>query len=43
MGTPGRVVRELSEEDAMNLVEPAQRYVLNWQRYRSDLEPIRMD
>ncbi len=40
MGMPGKVVRQLSEEEAAGLVEPAQRYVLNWQRYRSELSEI---
>jgi len=37
MGMPGRVVRELTEEEADGLIEPARRYVQNWQRYRDDL------
>jgi carbonic anhydrase/acetyltransferase-like protein (isoleucine patch superfamily) len=37
MGTPGRIVRELSDEEAAGLVEPAQRYVQNWQRYAAEL------
>ncbi len=33
MGSPGKVVRELSEEDAARLKLSAGRYVANWQRY----------
>ncbi len=40
MGMPGRVVRELNEEEAAGLIEPAHRYVQNWQRYKEDLVPV---
>lgn len=40
MGMPGRVVRELTDEEATALVEPAMRYVQNWQRYAQDLRDI---
>lgn len=40
MGTPGKVVRELTEEEAAQFNYPAQHYVKNWQRFASDLKPI---
>ena len=40
MGAPGRVVRELSEEEAKGLVKPAMHYVQNWQRYAGELRPV---
>ena len=40
MGVPGRVVRELSEEQQAGLGEPATHYVENWQKYREALKPL---
>ena len=40
MGMPGRVVRELSEEEAAEFNYPAAHYVENWQRFAKDLKPL---
>jgi len=37
MGSPGKVVRQLSDEEVARIPETAQRYVKNWQRYRDEL------
>jgi len=37
MGSPGKVVRELSDDEIARLRSSARRYVDNWQRYRSAL------
>lgn len=37
MGAPGKVVREVSEAQALTLAGGARHYVENWRRYRSDL------
>jgi len=39
MGAPGKVVREVSEEQARVLAGSALRYVGNWKRYRDGLKP----
>lgn len=39
MGSPGKVVRELGDDDAANLKELAQHYVDNSARYRSGFRP----
>lgn len=41
MGAPGKVVREISPEQAHTLSISAQHYVENWKRYRRDLTPTR--
>jgi carbonic anhydrase/acetyltransferase-like protein (isoleucine patch superfamily) len=38
VGAPGRVVREVSEEQAAILAMSAAHYVHNWRRYRSGLQ-----
>lgn len=38
MGAPGKVVREISEGQAMVLAGGAQHYVENWKRYRRELQ-----
>lgn len=38
MGTPGKVVRQLTGNEIETLRWSAQHYVKNWQRYRADLE-----
>jgi carbonic anhydrase/acetyltransferase-like protein (isoleucine patch superfamily) len=38
MGSPGKVVRELTPEQRDGLVKSAGRYVNNWQRYRDELK-----
>ena len=37
MGSPGKVVREVSEQQAMGLKMSALNYVENWKRFRQDL------
>jgi len=39
MGAPGKVVREISDQQAMMLAAGAAHYVENWKRYRRDLAP----
>ena len=39
VGSPGRVVRELSEEDVVNVKATAGRYVSNWQRFKTEMQP----
>ena len=39
MGAPGKVVREVSEHQAMVLTGSAIHYVENWKRYARDLRP----
>jgi carbonic anhydrase/acetyltransferase-like protein (isoleucine patch superfamily) len=41
MGAPGKVIREVSEHQAMILVGSAHHYVENWKRYRRDLAEVR--
>ena len=41
MGAPGKVVREVSEQQAMILQGSAWHYVENWRRYRRDLKEVR--
>jgi carbonic anhydrase/acetyltransferase-like protein (isoleucine patch superfamily) len=38
LGSPGKVVRQLSEEESERLKASAGRYVANWKRYRAGLE-----
>ena len=40
MGAPGKVVRELSEEQARVMSAGASHYVENWKRYRAGLRPV---
>lgn len=37
MGMPGKVVRQLTEDDARKLTQSALHYVENWQRYKAGL------
>jgi carbonic anhydrase/acetyltransferase-like protein (isoleucine patch superfamily) len=39
MGSPGKVVRQVSPEQALGLTEGARRYVANWKRFREGLKP----
>ena len=39
VGAPGRIVRELTDEEVERLQGAAQRYVHNWQRYVAELGP----
>ena len=40
IGSPGKVVRELTEEEVARLPGSAARYVENWQRYQRELVAI---
>ena len=40
LGSPGKMVRELTDEEGAGLPGSAERYVENWQRYREELNPI---
>jgi len=40
MGAPGKVVRQVSPEQAAGLMASAQHYVANWKRFRSQLSPV---
>ena len=37
MGTPGKVVRQLTDEEVAGLPASAERYMKNWRRYRDEL------
>lgn len=39
LGTPGKVVRELTAAHLERMKGDAEHYVKNWQRYRRDLQP----
>lgn len=39
VGTPGRVVRELSDADVVHFARLADHYVENWQRFSGGLKP----
>ena len=40
MGTPGKVVRELTDEEVAKLQKSAAHYVKNAERYRTTLKPV---
>ncbi|MGF1649663.1 MAG: gamma carbonic anhydrase family protein [Hyphomicrobiaceae bacterium] len=40
VGTPGKVVRSLSEADIARIAAGAESYKRNWQRFRSGLRPV---
>ena len=40
VGSPRKVVRELSDQDVANLQKSAEHYVANAQRYRDTLQPL---
>jgi carbonic anhydrase/acetyltransferase-like protein (isoleucine patch superfamily) len=40
MGAPGKVVRELTEAQAMGLTLSAQSYVANWQRFKAGMVEV---
>ena len=40
VGSPGKVVRELTDEEVARLPGSAERYVKNWQRYQRELVAI---
>jgi carbonic anhydrase/acetyltransferase-like protein (isoleucine patch superfamily) len=40
MGTPGKVVRTLTDDEVGRLVLSAEHYVENWRRYARELGPV---
>jgi carbonic anhydrase/acetyltransferase-like protein (isoleucine patch superfamily) len=40
LGMPGKIVRELGEENEQMMIASAAHYVENWQRYKRDLKVI---
>ena len=40
VGSPGKVVRELTDEEVARLPGSAERYVQNWQRYQRELAAL---
>ncbi|MER2542332.1 MAG: gamma carbonic anhydrase family protein, partial [Candidatus Accumulibacter phosphatis] len=40
VGSPGKVVRQLSEEEVARLQHSADHYVANWQRYLRELQAL---
>jgi carbonic anhydrase/acetyltransferase-like protein (isoleucine patch superfamily) len=40
MGSPGRVIRQLTDEEVAKLRDSAAHYVGNWQRYVAGLKPV---
>ena len=42
VGSPGKVIRQLSAEDVERLKHSADHYVANWQRYQAALEVMSM-
>jgi hypothetical protein len=40
VGAPGKIIREVSEHQAMILQASALHYVENWKRYRSGLKAL---
>ncbi len=40
MGAPGRVIREVSDEQQAHLQKIAAGYVARWQRYKTELRPL---
>jgi carbonic anhydrase/acetyltransferase-like protein (isoleucine patch superfamily) len=40
LGSPGKVVKQLTEEQQANLLRIADHYVANHQRYKRDLKPM---
>jgi carbonic anhydrase/acetyltransferase-like protein (isoleucine patch superfamily) len=39
LGSPGKVVRELTDEEVPRFQGAARRYVANWKRYAAGLKP----
>ena len=40
LGSPGKIVRELSDEDVVRFGKGAGRYVANWKRYKAGFRPV---
>jgi carbonic anhydrase/acetyltransferase-like protein (isoleucine patch superfamily) len=41
MGSPGKIVRQLSDEDVARFTGAAKRYVANWKRYAAGFQEQR--
>lgn len=39
LGSPGKIIRQLTDEDVKRFAGAAQRYVANWKRFAAGLEP----
>lgn len=39
LGSPGKIIRQLTDEDVARFGRAARRYVANWQRYAKGLKP----
>jgi carbonic anhydrase/acetyltransferase-like protein (isoleucine patch superfamily) len=39
MGSPGKIIRQLNDEEIDRIAAGVQEYVKNWQRFRDDLAP----
>lgn len=40
MGSPGKIIRELTDEEVERLQKSARGYVANWQRFKRDMQPV---
>jgi carbonic anhydrase/acetyltransferase-like protein (isoleucine patch superfamily) len=40
MGSPGKVIRQVTEEEKKAIIDNAKRYIDNWKRYVKDLKKI---
>lgn len=40
LGSPGKIIRTLTDEDVKRLHGSAQRYVANWKRYAAGFKPV---
>ena len=40
VGAPGRIVRQLTDEEINRMARGNEHYVENWQRYREELKPL---
>lgn len=40
LGSPAKVIRELTDEEVARLAGTAERYVANWKRYQQELNPM---
>ncbi len=40
MGVPGKLVRQLSDEEVANLTGSSERYMKRWRQYKDDLAPL---
>jgi carbonic anhydrase/acetyltransferase-like protein (isoleucine patch superfamily) len=40
MGSPGKVVRQVSEEEVKSIKENANRYIRNWKNYQQNLKKL---